>query len=400
MLPVRCLEIASEERSRSEMERIGVDPAGAVIMSPKHFHYNLKIEGLTPVQANILKQDMLSIGGEAAVARGAASCSVERTDAIVSGTRKQLTELFEKLKYQSLGLPDVAASMKEALERSRQRSYILKGRKKSFDVGPATVIMGILNVTPDSFSDGGDFLDHGKAVLRGLEMAAEGADWIDVGGESTRPGAEPVSAEEEKRRVLPVVEALSKQGLTVSIDTTKASVAKAAIDAGAAIINDVSAMSMDEGMADTAAKAGAPVVLMHMRGTPRTMQSDTVYKDLMGEVFGWLKARIEYAVSKGIEAESIIIDPGLGFGKSYEGNLELLSRLRELKSLGRPILAGASRKSFIGKAMGGAEVGERLIGSVAASAAAIMNGASILRVHDVKEAKEAARLIDAINGIF
>ncbi|HEY4708253.1 MAG TPA: dihydropteroate synthase [Thermodesulfobacteriota bacterium] len=381
------------------MERVGVDPAGVGIMAPKHFHYNLKVEGLNPAQANILKQEMLSIGGEAAVARGVSSCSVERTDAVVSGTRKQFEELFEKLKRQRLGLPDVAASMSEALVNSGQRSYLLRFRDRGLAIGPATVIMGILNVTPDSFSDGGEFLDHGKAVLRGLEMSAEGADWIDVGGESTRPGAVPVGAEEEKRRVLPVVEALAKQGLTVSIDTTKAAVAEAAIDAGAAIINDVSAMSMDEDMAEVAARSGSPVVLMHMRGTPGTMQSDTGYKDLMGEVFGYLRERVEYAVSKGIDAQGIIIDPGLGFGKSYEGNLELLSRLRELKSLGRPILVGASRKSFIGKAMGGAEAGERLNGTLGACAAAIMNGASILRVHDVKEAREAARVVDAITGM-
>src|SRR3989304_2363504 len=277
-LPVRCLEIASEKMSRSEMERIGVDPAGVGIMAPKHFHYNLKVEGLTPAQANILKQEMLSIGGEAAVARGAASCSVERTDAIVSGTRKQLFEFFEKLKCQSLGLAGIAASMSEALENSGQRSCILRFRDRSITIGAATLVMGILNVTPDSFSDGGDFLDHGKAVLRGLELSAEGADWIDVGGESTR--------------------------------------------------------------------AGAPVVLMHMRGTPQTMQSDTAYGDLMGEVFGWLSARIEYAVSKGIDRESIIIDPGLGFGKSYEGNLELLSRPPEVKSLGRAIPVGAARHTL------------------------------------------------------
>ncbi len=398
-MSVRCLEIASEKLSGSEMERAGVDPAGISIMAPKHFHYNLKVEGLSPAQANILKQEMLSIGGEAAVARGVASCSVERTDSIVSGTRKQMGELFEKLKYQPLGLSDVAASMNDALVNSGKRSFCLKGRTGDLTIGPPTLIMGILNVTPDSFSDGGDFLDHGKAVLRGLEMSAEGADWIDIGGESTRPGAEPVGAEEEIRRVLPVVEALSKQGLVVSIDTTKAAVAEAALDAGAAIINDVSAMTMDSRMAVAAARSKALVVLMHMRGTPRTMQSDTAYKDLMGEVFNYLRERIEYAVSMGIDARSIIIDPGLGFGKSFEGNFEILSRLRELKSLGRPILVGASRKSFIGRAMGGAEVGERLGGTIAASVAAVMNGASILRVHDVKVAREAARVADAIAGI-
>lgn len=396
--PVRCLEIASFETSRVEMERIGVDPAGARIMAPKQFHYNLKLEGLTPGQANILKQDMLSIGGEAAVARGAASCTVASSGALVSGTKRQFEALIEKLSWQPLGLRDAAEGMKRAIDNVGRTTYEVKGRRRSFTIGPRTLVMGILNVTPDSFSDGGRFLDPGLALERALEMASEGADWIDVGGESTRPGAEPVSAAEEIKRVVPVIEALSKEGLTVSVDTMKADVAEAAIDAGAAIVNDVSALSFDARMAEAVAKHGSALIIMHMRGTPKTMQLDTGYSDLMSEVYGYLHERMEFAASKGIDPEAIIVDPGLGFGKSVEGNLEILGRLREFKSLGRPVLVGPSRKSFIGKTLGAQDTGERLAGTLSACALAVNNGAAIIRVHDVKEARRAALIAEAITG--
>lgn len=378
------------------MERIGVDPAGVRIMAPKHFHYNLKIEGLTPAEANILKQDALSIGGEAAVAWGTVSSAVERTDAIVSGTLRQITDLIGKLECQPFGLPEVAGSLRRAIGSRDLKTWSVRGRKRSFEVGPRTVIMGILNVTPDSFSDGGRFLDLDAAVQRGLEMLEEGADWIDVGGESTRPGAEPVDAASEAARVVPVIGALSKAGAIVSVDTTKAEVARAALEAGASIVNDISAMSYDGRMAEVVAESGAPVVLMHTRGTPRTMQLDTSYDDLIGEVYGWLHSRVEYAVSKGIDPESTIIDPGIGFGKSGEGNIEILKRLREFKSLGRPVLAGPSRKSFLGRFSSGKGAGERLPATLAALAASVLNGASILRVHDVREAREASALADAV----
>lgn len=396
--PVRCLEIASIESSRSEMEKIGVDPAGVSIMAPKQLHYNLKLEGLKPVQANILKQDMLSIGGEAAVARGAASCSVAFSDALVSGTLRQFETLIDKLKGQSLGLGEAAESMRRAIDNRALSVYKLKSKRGPLTIGPATLIMGILNVTPDSFSDGGRFMDPGMALERALEMASEGADWIDIGGESTRPGAEPVDAAEELKRVVPVIEALALRGLTVSIDTTKASVAEAAIGAGASIVNDVSALSLDPGMAGVVAKLGVPLILMHMRGTPKTMQLDTSYGDLMSEVYGYLHSRVEFAAEMGIDPESIIVDPGLGFGKSVEGNFELLGRLREFKSLGRPVLAGPSRKSFIGKTLGLTGTEERLAGTIAACVLAVANGAAILRVHDVKEVRRAAAIADAVAG--
>lgn len=395
--PVRFLDIRAVERACSEMERIGVDPVGIRIMAPKQFHYNLRVEGLTPAQANVLKQEMLSIGAEAAVAKGAASCSVGSTDAVLSGTARQFDVVIGKLRAQSFGLPEVGLSLAEAVGNLNKRGYVVKGRGREWELGPRTMIMGILNVTPDSFSDGGRFIEKERAVERGLEMFEEGADIIDVGGESTRPGALPVGVAEEMGRVIPVVEALASRGVPVSIDTTKAEAARAALASGAVMVNDVSALCMDAAMAGVCAGFRAAVVLMHMRGTPADMQEDTGYEDLVSEVYDHLMARMDYAVAAGIERESIIIDPGIGFGKSSGGNMELIRSLREFRTLGAPILLGPSRKSFIGAVLGaGAEV--RLMGTIAVAVAAVLNGASILRVHDVKEARMALDMADAIRG--
>lgn len=397
-LPVRCLEITSIDSSYSEMERIGVDPVGIHIMAPKHIHYNVKVAGLNPAQANVIKQDMLSIGGEAAVARGVVSCSVQSSDAILSGTLKQFNTLVDKLKYQSFGLPVLSVLIEQAIENSRRDRFDITGRSgHRWTLGYKTFIMGILNVTPDSFSDGGRFLDSGAAVRRGVEMAADGADWIDVGGESTRPGSSRVEAQEEMDRVVPVVEALAGQGLAVSVDTMKAEVADAALKAGAEMINDVSALGDDPDMAGVCAAHGAPVVLMHMRGTPADMQKDTRYDDLLSEVYKGLFESIERAVEAGIARDKIIVDPGLGFGKSRDGNMELVRRLAEFRSLGCPILIGASRKSFTGSSAGVAAQ-DRLSGSLAVAAISILNGASVLRVHDVREARDAADLADAVKA--
>jgi len=381
------------------MERIGVDPIGAAIMAPKQFHYNLKGNGLTPAQANVLKQDMLSIGGEAAVAKGAASCSIASSDAIISGTARHFEALISKLSVQSFGLPTVAESVKEALENIARPEYVIKGRTREWKAGARTLVMGILNVTPDSFSDGGAHLDPDKAVGHGLLMMKSGADIVDVGGESTRPNAIPVGAEEELKRVIPVVVGLVKKGAAVSVDTSKAVVAKAALDAGAEMINDVSALG-DAGMARVCKEAGAAVVLMHRRGHAAAMQLDTSYKDLLDTVFLYLFERMEYAETAGISRDKIIIDPGIGFGKSVDGNLSLIKNLSEFRALGRPVLAGVSRKSFIGKVAGerGETPGERLSGSIAAGVAAVLNGAHILRVHDVKEAAQACAIADALKA--
>ncbi len=258
--------------------------------------------------------------------------------------------------------------------------------------------MGILNVTPDSFSDGGLFEDSERAILKALEMAEEGADLIDVGGESSRPGAEPVSAQDELARVVPIVEALSSKGIVVSVDTTKAEVAEASIEAGAEIINDISAMTASQDMAGVVRDSGAGVILMHMRGTPKTMQLETEYDNLTEEVVGYLRERLDYATSVGIDIDKIALDPGIGFGKTSEGNLELIKNLGNISSLGCPVVLGASRKSFIGTLMD-LEIDKRLQPSVAIAAIGVMNGANIVRVHDVRETVEAVTIADAIRNL-
>ena len=263
-----------------------------------------------------------------------------------------------------------------------------------YDLTARTHLMGILNVTPDSFSDGGLFRDPDRAVRKGLEMVEEGADFIDVGGESTRPGSDRVSAEEEMRRVLPVIERLSKAtDIPISVDTYKSAVAKRALEAGARIINDVSGLHFDPDLADVAAGGGATLVIMHMKGTPKSMQADPVYDDVIAEIAEYLAAAIRVAEAKGVG--QIFIDPGIGFGKSPSHNVEIIRRLGELGPLGHPVLVGPSRKSFIGKILD-LPVDERLEGTAAAVAASVMNGANVVRVHDVKQMLRVARVADAI----
>jgi len=259
--------------------------------------------------------------------------------------------------------------------------------------------MGIVNVTPDSFSDGGEFLDPERAVEHGLQLAADGADVLDIGGESTRPGAAEVSAEEELRRVIPVIEGLIAAGCTkaISIDTSKAAVAERALAAGAVIVNDVTALG-DAGMAGVCARGSSSLILMHMKGTPRTMQEDPTYEDVVAEVREFLAAALERAVDDGVDEDRIWLDPGIGFGKTVEHNLELIDRLGELRSLGRPIVLGASRKRFIGT-LTGREVGDRVGGTLAANVIGVARGAAMLRVHDVREAREALDVAEAILGV-
>jgi dihydropteroate synthase len=256
--------------------------------------------------------------------------------------------------------------------------------------------MGVLNITPDSFYDGGKFFDPRKALSRAEKMVEEGADIIDVGGESTRPGAKPVPVKEEVERVVPVILTLSKnRKAVISIDTRKAAVAQAALEAGAHMVNDVSGLRYDKKMAKLIGRYKVPVCVMHMRGNPRSMQKNPSYFDLMGEVIEELEESLAIAKNAGILHEKIMVDPGIGFGKSVENNLEILRRLRELKVLGRPILVGPSRKSTIGKVLD-LPVEERLEGTAAAVAVAVMNGADLVRVHDVKEMGRVVRMADAI----
>ena len=277
-------------------------------------------------------------------------------------------------------------------------------RDRNLPIGQRTLIMGILNVTPDSFSDGGNFLDLEQALAHAEQMISEGADIIDVGGESTRPGGEPVSAEEEIKRVVPVIKALAARTNTpISVDTTKSEVARAALDAGAAIVNDISALRFDFYVADAVARAGAGLVLMHSRGTPATMHRLPPVADIMEEVTHSLRASVNMAERRGVKRESIVIDPGIGFGKSQEQNLELIAKLDQLIAAfpDYPLLIGTSRKSFIGRILADdsgtpAPAAERLHGTMATITAAILHGAHIVRVHDVKATAETIRVTESI----
>jgi dihydropteroate synthase len=265
------------------------------------------------------------------------------------------------------------------------------------DFSEKTYIMGILNVTPDSFSDGGLYLDRDKAVTRALRMEDEGADIIDVGGESTRPGSEAVPVDEEIKRVVPVIEEVAKRvKVPISIDTYKSRVAELAIQAGASIVNDISGLRFDRRMPDVVARHGVAVVIMHIKGTPKDMQQNPTYTALIPEIIEYLRGGIMIARRAGVAEERIIIDPGIGFGKTVEHNLEIIRRLDEFTGLEKPILIGPSRKSFIGTTLGGLPVTERLEGTAAAVAIGIFNGANIVRVHDVREMARVARMADAI----
>lgn len=267
--------------------------------------------------------------------------------------------------------------------------------ERELSLGGSTLVMGILNVTPDSFSDGKLYSDPGAALDHAARMLDGGAGIIDVGGESTRPGAAPVDDTDEIRRIVPVIERIGRElDAVISVDTAKAAVARAALDAGADMVNDITALG-DPEMAHVVARSGAPVVLMHMRGSPRTMQFDTDYADLMETLVDFLRSAAEKALECGIAGDKIIVDPGIGFGKSPRGNMEILRRLPVLREIGKPVLVGASRKSFIGAALD-LPVAERLEGSLAAAALAAWQGAHILRVHDVAETVRTVRMIDAI----
>jgi len=264
------------------------------------------------------------------------------------------------------------------------------------DLGKRTHVMGVLNVTPDSFSDGGLFLQREKAIEHGITMAEEGADFIDVGGESTRPFSNPVSREEEMERVVPVIEALAREiRVPISIDTCKGTVAREALKAGASMINDISALRLDPDLGSVAAESGVPVILMHMKGTPENMQKNPVYDDLIGEIKSFLEDAAKKAMEAGIREDLILIDPGIGFGKTFDHNLQIIKQLPSFLSLGRPLLIGTSNKSFIGQVLG-KKVDERVTGTMATVAVAAMHGAHVVRVHNVRKAVETIRMVDAI----
>lgn len=394
---MNVIKIKNLEEAAAMFKQIGVDPYGIDAMASKTININILIEDQPCKIANIIKQEMLSVGGDAAVARGSVSCSVSSSDILIMGTLKQILALVKKIEKQPFGLNLIAGNILEILKTINKNEYILKTYQREINLGKKTLIMGILNVTPDSFSDGGLFYSQQKAVERGLQMADEGADIIDIGGESSRPGAKSLEASIELKRVLPVIESLVKQvKIPLSIDTTKAKVAKLSIASGAEIVNDISALHGDKEMIKTIKDSGAAVILMHMRGKPRNMQKgNLVYNNLMGEITDYLKKSSEKALKAGIAKDRMVVDPGIGFGKTPEDNYKIIRNLYQLKELGMPVMIGTSRKSFIGRITGG-EPEQRLEGTAATVTAAIMNGCHIVRVHDVAAMKKVAAVTDAI----
>jgi dihydropteroate synthase len=392
---VRLLSLGTLKKIKEEIQRVGVDEACLDSLGKKGKFLIIKISGVGPAPCNIIKQTAISVGTDAAVHREVITGRIGDSDVILFGSVREIERVAEKLRNQPFGLNEISEKLVFLIDGKREKRYLRTSQRK-LELDGSVRIMGILNVTPDSFSDGGKFLEPERAVERALGMVDEGAHIIDVGGESSRPGAEPVSPEEEVRRVIPVIEKIKRStDIPISIDTYKSIVAEKAIESGAEIVNDISAFRFNPEMVTLAREKNTAVVVMHMQGTPQNMQDDPHYDDVIQEIYDFIKERVHYLRDSGIGEDQIIVDPGIGFGKRYEDNLDILSRVREFKSLGYPVLIGPSRKSFIGHTLD-LPIHERLEGSLAACALALEGGVNIVRVHDVKETK---RFIDMYRSI-
>jgi dihydropteroate synthase len=359
----------------------------------------VRLEGVSLRASPILKQEMLSVGGDAAHARGIADHSVEESPVVLLGTWGQYRRLLGKLRRQPFRLADVAEEVDLAL-----RHYVAHGPRsvtgayRSLVVGDRPRVMGVVNVTPDSFFEGGRFPEPEAAVRQALRLELEGASIIDIGGESSRPGATPVSPETEWGRIGPVLDGLrGRMSVPVSVDTRHADVAAKAVAAGADFVNDIEGLR-SEAMREVVARTGAGVVVMHMRGTPATMRQNTDYADLRGEVYRALADATDAAVRAGIPPERMLVDPGLGFGKSADQDLELLVHAGEFRSLGYPVVIGASRKSFLGGVLDGRPVADRLEAGLAAAVMAAERGVALVRTHDVAPTVRALALVGAAEG--
>ncbi len=363
------------------MESLNVHNKVREMMAEKSLFHVLEIDDVSPPAANIMKQIAISRGSDAVVNQKVVVNDIEKSIVLLPGTVRELKLISEELKKQDFGLPGVG----------EQILSILKKNKPTAEFS----IMGVLNITPDSFSDGGDYFNEQEAQARFEQIEKEGADIIDVGAESSRPGSARLDIEEELKRLEKVFPLFKKASVPVSIDTYKAEVAEVALSKGATIVNDISALRMDKKMVDVLRHHNCKVVLMHMSGTPETMQKDPYYDNVIREIGDFFEERINFCLSKNISEDKIILDPGIGFGKRQEDNLKILSRLEEFTSYDFPVLVGASRKSFIGKITGEKET-DRLDGSIASAIYSYLKGASILRVHDVKQTNNALSVISAI----
>ncbi|HBU69605.1 MAG TPA: dihydropteroate synthase [Elusimicrobia bacterium] len=393
------LSVSNFSEAAKAIALTGAEPYSVNIMAAKAVHKVFLARGIDNRAANILKQDMLSLGGEVAVSRQVGAMKTGTSDAVVMGTLKQIALLCGKLRSQPFGLAELSLELLRLTEIKSGNKYFLC-RNHKIKISADARLMGVLNVTPDSFSDGGKYFDLETACARGAELVKYGALIVDIGGESSRPGARPVSAKDEAARILPVIKTLAgKIKAPLSVDTYKPETARAALKAGASIINDISGLGYGgRKMARLIASEKAGLVIMHMKGKPSDMQKAPKYDDLVSEIYDFFEERSSLALECGVRKESIMLDPGIGFGKTAEHNLELLKRLKEFKSLGFPLVVGTSRKSFLGKVLGLENPLERLQGSVASALWASDHGADFLRVHDVMETAQALKIYGAIKA--
>jgi len=409
----RLLSVRNLADARLVLKAVGVYPPAIDIMAPKLVHVNILVENVAPKLAVILKQDMLAKGGDVATHRGVVDLDGRSYDLLMSGTVKQMRTLAEGLERQYFGAPALGKEILGIIEglSAEQAGVAWRAGGKGIPLGEP-LVMGVLNVTPDSFYDGGRHLSASAAIEHAFKLLEDGADILDIGGESTRPGAEPVPLKDELRRVLPVIEKVAPQlkrhkraaakrrewgHPLISIDTYKTGVAKEALAAGAHVINDVSGCRADKKMPALLSSSKCGYILMHILGTPRTMQANPTYKNVLSEIFGYLDDGIGRLTSAGVAPERVAMDPGIGFGKRVEDNLRIIRHIEYFRSLGRPIVVGASRKSFIGKVTG-EEAEKRLAGSLTVAACLALAGVDVIRTHDVKETRDVLTMVAALRG--
>ncbi len=396
MFNAHVVEIGDRVDIREAVEEVGVQTRGVPILTRKGTFRAVKLHSIGYREALIAKQEMLGAGGDVATPKGLVDFSKDAVDVLLLGTALHFRRFVAKMKSQPLQCGTIASEVEEVLSNYARRSFALQFPKVELRLH-RTLVMGVVNVTPDSFSDAGQFFEPESAIRRGEEIVREGADLLDIGAESTRPQSEPITTEEEWKRLAPVLRALvDRLKVPISVDTYKPETAEKALDLGASMVNDVTGLR-DPEMVKVVARYDVPAVIMHMKGTPKTMQVNPEYDDVVADIIRYLREQMSTAIQGGVDKDKIVIDPGIGFGKTVEHNLTLLRRLGEFRSLGRPILIGTSRKSFIGKILG-SDVEERLEGSLATAVLAAWGGARIVRAHDVRETVRAVRLVDEIRG--
>ncbi|UAL61385.1 dihydropteroate synthase [Clostridium sporogenes] len=383
-----------------ELKKIEVHEGSLNIFMNKNSIMPLKIFNVLSPATNIIKQEMMALGGDCAVSTYCINCKRKTSDIILLGTNRQYKKLLEKLKYMTFfRIQEIKGELENYINNHKELKTVLRdGREINYE---NLKVMGIINCTPDSFYEGSRKSSVEEALKTAENMLKDGAEILDIGGESTRPGSDPVSEEEEIKRVVPVIKEIKNKfkDVIISIDTYRANTAKAAIEAGADIVNDISAMTYDENMVNVVKEYNVPVILMHVKGKPKDMQVDPVYKDFMKEVHLYFKDRIDYCKQYGVKEDKIILDPGIGFGKTVEHNLKLMNRIEELKSFNLPVLLAASRKSTIGKILGDLPTEERLEGTIALSCLAVDAELQMVRVHDVKENTRAIRMLEAVRRV-